>query len=125
MAQAHDVRFRRVYDDPEEDDGQRVLIDRLWPRGLSKAKADLDEWCKDISPSTELRHWFDHRPDRLAQFEERYRAELTDPEHTAALGRLRELAGRGTITLLTASKDLHLSHGNVLVELLHQHPGRG
>src|SRR5215216_2683119 len=85
MAKAAHVQVRRVYDPPEAKDGQRVLVDRLWPRGLSKERAHLDDWCKDIAPSNELRKWHGHDLDRYAEFARRYRAELADPERAAAL----------------------------------------
>jgi uncharacterized protein YeaO (DUF488 family) len=118
MADAAHVQVRRVYDPPEPDDGQRVLVDRLWPRGLSKERADLDEWCKEIAPSTELRKWYGHDPDRYAEFARRYRAELGDPEHEAAVAHLRELADHGRLTLLTATKRSDISEAAVLADLL-------
>ncbi|TXL62924.1 DUF488 domain-containing protein [Aeromicrobium terrae] len=113
-----DVRVRRVYDEPEPGDGTRVLVDRLWPRGLSKDAAALDHWLRDIAPSTELRHWFDHTAERRAEFEERYRAELEDDDHAPPLAELRALAETGPVTLLTATKDLNLSHAPILREVL-------
>jgi uncharacterized protein YeaO (DUF488 family) len=118
MAKAGHVQVRRVYDPPEPDDGQRVLVDRLWPRGLSKERARLDDWCKEIAPSTELRKWYGHDPDRYAEFARRYRAELGDPERAAALARLRTLAGHGRLTLLTATKRSEISEAAVLADLL-------
>lgn len=118
MAHAPDVQVRRVYDPPEADDGQRVLVDRLWPRGLSKGRAHLDEWCKQIAPSTELRKWYGHDPDRYDEFGGRYRCELDDPERAAALEHLRELAGHGRLTLLTAAKRSDISEATVLADLL-------
>jgi uncharacterized protein YeaO (DUF488 family) len=112
------VRVRRVYDTPEADDGQRVLVDRLWPRGLSKERAHLDEWCKQVAPSTELRQWYAHDPERYAEFARRYRAELDDPEHAEAFAHLRDLAAHGPLTLLTASKRSDISEATVLAELL-------
>ena len=88
------VRVRRAYDEPEPDDGTRVLVDRLWPRGLSKARAALDEWCKNVAPSGELRTWYNHDPDRFEEFSRRYQQELQDPERAEALAHLRELARR-------------------------------
>ena len=113
-----DVRVRRIYDPPEDDDGQRVLVDGLWPRGVSKATARLDEWCKAVAPSTELRTWFGHDPSRLAQFRERYLAELGDPERSAALDDLAVRARRGRLTLLTATKDLELSHAPLVADAI-------
>lgn len=112
------VRVRRAYDPPEADDGRRVLVDRLWPRGLSKERAQLDLWCKQVAPSTELRTWYSHDPEKYAEFAERYRAELEDPERAEALAGLRDLAGRGPLTLLTASKRSDISEATVLAALL-------
>jgi uncharacterized protein YeaO (DUF488 family) len=113
------VRVRRAYEGPEADDGTRVLVDRLWPRGLAKDEAHLDEWCKGVSPSPELRTWYGHEPDRFAEFRSRYEAELRDPERAEALGHLRELAARGTLTLITATKRADISAATVLADLLH------
>lgn len=112
------IRVRRVYETPTTDDGARVLVDRLWPRGLTKQKAHLDEWCKEIGPSTALRAWYAHDPDRFAEFSRRYRDELEDPERAAALDHLRSLADAGTVTLLTATKRAELSEAAVLAEVL-------
>ena len=111
-------RVRRVYDPPAGDDGVRVLVDRLWPRGLAKDAAHVDEWLKDVAPSTELRRWFGHDPDRFGEFARRYRAELATPPARDALARLRELTAQGTVTLLTATKDVTHSHAAVLTKLL-------
>lgn len=124
MAKEPQVRVRRVYDPPQPDDGQRVLVDRLWPRGLSKERAQLDEWCKEVAPSPELRKWYAHDPDRYEEFSRRYRAELDDPEREAALGRLRKLASTGPLTLLTAAKRDDISEATVLVGLLTKHASR-
>jgi uncharacterized protein YeaO (DUF488 family) len=118
MAKAARVQVRRVYDPPQPDDGQRVLVDRLWPRGLSKERARFDDWCKEIAPSTELRRWYGHDPDRYAEFARRYRAELGDPVRVAALANLRKLAGHGQLTLLTATKRSDISEAAVLADLL-------
>ena len=80
---AHKVRVRRVYDDPTRGDGNRVLVDRIWPRGMTKEKANLDEWCKAIAPSAELRKWYHHDPGRFTEFTRRYREELTRPSTSA------------------------------------------
>jgi uncharacterized protein YeaO (DUF488 family) len=112
------VQVRRAYDPPQPDDGLRVLVDRLWPRGLSKERAHLDDWCKEVAPSAELRKWYGHDPDRYAEFARRYRAELDDPEHAAAFAHLRELTGRGRLTLLTATKRSDISEAAVLADLL-------
>ncbi|MFJ9343915.1 DUF488 domain-containing protein [Streptomyces sp. NPDC101733] len=114
------IRLRRVYDPPEpgaEGDGVRVLVDRLWPRGLSKAVAAVDDWPRALAPSTELRTWF-HGGGSAREFRRRYEAELAEPAAVAELSRLRELAGAGPITLLTAVRDPATSHAAVLAELL-------
>ncbi|MEV7728267.1 DUF488 family protein [Streptomyces sp. NPDC087917] len=114
------IRLRRVYDPPEpgaEGDGVRVLVDRLWPRGLSKGVAAVDDWPRALAPSTELRKWF-HGGGSAGEFRRRYEAELAEPAAVAELSRLRELAGAGTITLLTAVRDPATSHAGVLAELL-------
>jgi uncharacterized protein YeaO (DUF488 family) len=116
----HKVQVRRAYDAPEASDGKRVLVDRLWPRGLSKERAELDEWCKQVSPSTELRKWYAHDPDKFEEFAHRYRAELDDDEHAEALDDLRAYAASGTLTLLTAAKRSDISEATVLAELLTQ-----
>ena len=93
-----EVRMRRVYDDPSPEDGTRVLVDRIWPRGLAKARAGIDEWAKQVAPSTDLRRWYGHDPGRFEEFRRRYQAELAEPERQAALRHLRELAGSGRLT---------------------------
>lgn len=116
----HQVKVRRAYDEPSPSDGARVLVDRLWPRGLSKDRARLDEWCKDVAPSPELRKWYAHDPDRFAEFASRYAGELNEPERAEALGHLRELAAQGTLTLLTATKRADISEAAVLAGLLNR-----
>ena len=116
---AAQVRVRRAYEEPEPSDGVRVLVDRIWPRGLSKARAALDDWCKDVAPSTELRQWYSHDPDRFAEFGRRYQAELADPERAAALAHLRDLAAAGRpLTLLTATRQPDISEAAVLAGVL-------
>jgi uncharacterized protein YeaO (DUF488 family) len=97
------VRIKRVYDAPDESDGRRILVDRLWPRGLTKAKANVDLWLKEIAPSTELRKWFDHDPDKWPEFQKRYAKELAASE--AALQVLEEELGKGPFTLVYGAKD--------------------
>ncbi|MFB6562431.1 DUF488 domain-containing protein [Streptomyces sp. NPDC056400] len=112
------IRLRRVYDPPEPAaDGVRVLVDRLWPRGLAKAVAGVDEWPKAVTPSTELRKWF-HDGGSAQEFRQRYEAELTEPGAVAELARLRSLAEAGPLTLLTAVKDPGSSHAAILAERL-------
>jgi uncharacterized protein YeaO (DUF488 family) len=112
------VQVRRVYDDPLPGDGARVLVDRIWPRGMTKERADLDEWCKQVAPSTALRTWYSHDPERFDEFARRYRQELTEPERAEALAHLRGLATDRTLTLLTATKDADISEAAVLASLL-------
>ncbi|WP_053749869.1 DUF488 domain-containing protein [Streptomyces sp. MMG1533] len=112
------VRVRRVYEPPEPDDGVRVLVDRLWPRGLSKDAARVDEWPKALTPSTELRRWYHAGEESYEEFSGRYEAELAAPEAVELLDRVRELAGKGTVTLLTAAKSPEQSHASVLARLL-------
>ncbi|MFE2142788.1 DUF488 domain-containing protein [Streptomyces sp. NPDC059456] len=112
------VRVRRVYDPPEPGtDGVRVLVDRLWPRGLAKAVAAVDEWPKAVTPSGELRKWF-HGGGPAEEFRARYEAELAEPGAAAELARLRGLAEAGPVTLLTAVRDPASSHAAILADLL-------
>ncbi|MFI1350087.1 DUF488 domain-containing protein [Streptomyces lydicus] len=120
MSTDDDIRVRRVYEQSEPADGARVLVDRLWPRGLSKADAQLTEWCKDVAPSSELRRWYGHQEERFETFVERYREELAGESAQQALERLRERAADGPLTLLTATKEVSLSHAEVLAELLRE-----
>ena len=124
MARTPHVQVRRVYDEPEPSDGQRVLVDRIWPRGLSKDRAHLDEWCKQVAPSTDLRTWYGHDPERYPEFARRYRTELDEPERATALAHLRELAATAPLTLLTATKRSDISQAAVLAEMLSR-PGGG
>ena len=120
MTRQQDVRVRRVYEEPSPDDGQRILVDRLWPRGLSKGTAQLDDWLKAVAPSTGLRRWYGHEPARFTEFRRRYHEELREPERAEALAHLTESARQGTVTLLTASRDVGHSQAAVLAERLRQ-----
>ncbi|MER6070740.1 DUF488 domain-containing protein [Streptomyces sp. NPDC001852] len=111
------VRVRRIYDPPEADDGLRVLVDRLWPRGLAKDVARVDEWPKALTPSNELRRWF-HGGGSYEEFRSRYEAELGAPEAAGLLEGLRTSVRTGRVTLLTASRTPEQSHARVLLELL-------
>ncbi|MEU2891920.1 DUF488 domain-containing protein [Streptomyces albidoflavus] len=112
-------RVRRVYEPAEPSDGTRVLVDRLWPRGVSKERAAVDVWLKEITPSTELRDWYYQNPEeRYDGFTERYRTELGDPAHRAAVGELLDLMDQGTVTLITAVKEIDRSQIPVLVDHL-------
>jgi len=112
------IRLGRIYDDPGDDDGIRVLVDRLWPRGVSKVRADLDEWCAATAPSDALRKWYGHAPERFEEFESRYLKELEDPVRAASVGRLRKMASHDRLTLLTATRDVESSQAAVLAGLL-------
>ncbi|MER7137903.1 DUF488 family protein [Streptomyces sp. NPDC053741] len=121
MGSGSGIRVRRVYDPPEGDDGTRVLVDRLWPRGISKEHAAVDMWAKDVTPSKELRTWYheDRTGGRYDDFVDRYRTELGDPAHTEAVEALLALLRRGgPVTLVTSVKDVPASHVPVLVEHL-------
>src|ERR1041384_5882423 len=107
------ARVGRIYAPASTTDGVRVLVDRLWPRGLTRAKAGLDEWCKQIAPSPELRRWYSHDPRRFSEFRRRDLRELDGPEQSAAMAHLNELASGRTLTLLTASKDVAISEATV------------
>lgn len=110
------IAVKRVYDRSDAGDGLRILIDRLWPRGLSKAKLKLDAWPKELAPSNELRKWYGHDPNRYAEFGRRYRGELA--AHKDDLAALRAMIKGRTATLLTATRELDLSHAGVLRDLL-------
>jgi uncharacterized protein YeaO (DUF488 family) len=111
-----DVRLKRAYDEPADDDGYRVLIDRLWPRGVARERARLDEWARELAPSTELRRWFGHEPERFAEFRRRYAAELE--AQSKKLEELRSRARRGTLTLVYAARDTEHNDAVVLADIL-------
>ena len=117
---AGNIKLKRAYDTPAPEDGMRILVDRLWPRGLSKQRAAIDQWMKDISPSTKLRKWFGHDPSRWDEFRRRYATEVH--QHPELLDQLRSLARKGQITLVySASDEVH----NDAVALRHVILGRG
>jgi uncharacterized protein YeaO (DUF488 family) len=120
MPHDHEFSLRRVYDDrhPGEGGGYRVLVDRLWPRGISKAEAALDEWLKDVAPSTDLRRWYGHDVARFKEFVRRYRAELRGLPAAVAVDHLLDLGGTEAITLLTATADVEHSGAKVLLDHL-------
>ena len=113
------LRMKRAYDPPAASDGYRVLVDRLWPRGLTKAAARIDLWLKEVAPSTTLRKWYNHDPARWTEFGERYAAELR--EHQAAVTQLATLARTGVVTLVYASKDTEHCHPHVLKTFVEHH----
>jgi uncharacterized protein YeaO (DUF488 family) len=112
------ISIKRVYDPASRADGRRILVDRLWPRGLTKAEAKLDAWMKDVAPSTELRRWFDHKPERWQEFRKRYREEL---RANPAFGTLRDMAEAEPVTLLYAARDQTQNEAVVLAEQLGRH----
>ena len=116
------IQIKRIYDQPDVSDGYRVLIDRLWPRGVSRSAACLDDWLKDIAPSNELRTWFNHDPDRWGGFIERYREELFAEDNVSELKRLREIASTRTLTLLFAARSDDLNNAVALQDVLTNHP---
>jgi uncharacterized protein YeaO (DUF488 family) len=113
---ATDVRAKRAYDEPDGGDGYRVLIDHVWPRGISKERAKLDEWARDLAPSDELRKWFDHVPERFPKFRSRYRQELA--AHREQVEELRRRAQQGPLTIVYAARDTEHNNAVVLAELI-------
>ena len=110
------IQIKRVYEDKSKDDGHRILIDRLWPRGVSKEDAHFDEWMKELTPSTELRKWFDHKPERFEEFSKRYKKELAEKKEL--LDKLKELAKKRKVTLLFAAKDTEINNAVVIKDIL-------
>lgn len=110
------LRTKRIYEDPEKSDGRRILVDRLWPRGVSKEKAKIEYWAKEISPSNELRHWYQHDPDKWSEFRRRYFKELS--QNPDGVTELRSKLGKGTITFVFSSKETELNNASALAEYL-------
>lgn len=110
------IQIKRIYDDPSESDGYRILVDRIWPRGVSKEEAKLDEWNKDLAPSTELRKWFDHDPDKFEDFSKEYKKELEYNKDELKV--LHDIAKSKTVTLLYGAKDVKYNQAVVLKEVL-------
>jgi uncharacterized protein YeaO (DUF488 family) len=110
------VKIKRVYETPSKADGERILVDRLWPRGLTKEKADIDIWLKDIAPSTALRKWFSHDPKKWIEFRKKYLQELKDNEEQVSM--LKERLKKGAVTLVYGAKDEENNEARVLEELL-------
>ena len=109
------VMLKRAYEPPSKDDGERILVDRLWPRGVAKVKAPIGLWLKDVAPSTELRQWFGHDPEKWPEFKKRYRTEL---KNNPAWSELKSLARQGDLTLVYAAKDQLHNEAVVLKQLL-------
>ena len=115
MVAKHRIRVERIYEDVDPDDGQRVLVDRIWPRGIRKDDPRVGIWLKDVAPSNELRTWYHHQPERFDEFTSRYEAELSG---SPALEELRKLTKRGVVTLVTSTREVEISHAAVLAKLL-------
>jgi len=112
------VKVKRAYESKEAGDGVRILVDRLWPRGLRSTEAGIDEWMKDVAPSDDLRKWFAHDPEKWTEFKRRYTQELAAPEKAALLKRIAKLAATGKVTLVYAAKDTEHNNARVLEELI-------
>lgn len=116
------IVIKRIYEEPTNSDGQRVLVDRLWPRGVRKSEAALDDWMKEVAPSAELRTWFAHDPKRFDEFAQRYEAELADDELADEVEKLLELVhDHDRVTLVYAAKDEHHNHAVILQEYLRRY----
>ncbi|MEW6388624.1 MAG: DUF488 family protein [Thermodesulfobacteriota bacterium] len=115
------LKIKRIYEKPEETDGERYLVDRLWPRGISQEAAQLAGWLKDLAPSSDLRQWFAHDPERWPEFHARYTAELQAPEKAALMQKLAEQARQGIVTLVYAARDEARNNAVVLKNLLEQY----
>ena len=113
---ASNVRLQRAYDEPGPDDGRRVLVDRVWPRGRTKEHLRLDAWERDLGPSTELRQWFGHDPDRWQEFQARYHLELAQPEQAQMLDELAAAARRGPVTLVYGARDREHNQAQVIAD---------
>jgi uncharacterized protein YeaO (DUF488 family) len=113
---SRNVRLQRAYDDPHPEDGHRVLVDRVWPRGRTKAELRLAAWERDLGPSTGLRKWFGHDPERWDEFQARYRAELTDPVRSRALDALAAVARTGRVTLVYGARDREHNQAQVIAD---------
>jgi uncharacterized protein YeaO (DUF488 family) len=112
------IKVKRVYEPPHASDGTRILVDRLWPRGLTREATAIDRWLKEIAPSNELRKWFHAHSNRWQEFVERYRKELSDPASDALLGELAAIASAGTLTLLYAKRGEAQTHAHIIAEML-------
>lgn len=112
------LKIKRAYQNKESDDGARILVDRLWPRGLPTSKADINEWAKEVAPSDELRRWFGHKMERWPEFRQRYIQELSLPEKTMLIERIARMAVSGNVTLVYAARDSEHNNARVLEELI-------
>jgi len=112
------IRMKRIYDKPEKSDGARILVDRLWPRGVSKKIAQVDAWLNDVAPSPDLRIWFSHDREKFSRFKKLYVRELKDKKDI--LGQIRQMAVKGNVTLLYAAKDPKYNHAVILCDYLNK-----
>lgn len=120
----HRIRIKRIYESPEDDDGKRLLVDRLWPRGVSKERAALDGWPKEVAPSPDLRKWFNHEPERFPEFSAGYQAELDAGQASYEFAtQCRTWLEQGNVTLLYAAKDPVINHASVLRDWLERKIG--
>lgn len=113
---SNNIQIKRIYEKPDTTDGYRILIDRIWPRGIKKEDALLDEWIKEIAPSTELRKWFDHKEERFAEFTKRYKKELQS--HTSELSRIKQISKTKKVSLLYGAKEPNFNQAIVLLNIL-------
>lgn len=122
MSQHHEstIKLKRAYEETTADDGTRVLVDRIWPRGLSKERIHIDLWLKDVAPSNELRKWFAHDPSKFSEFRQRYQQELSSGSGQEALRKLREMTRQQRVTLVFSAHDTEHNNAVVLRELLQE-----
>jgi uncharacterized protein YeaO (DUF488 family) len=120
MEAGHGVKIKRAYDKPDADDGVRILVDGLWPRGLSKAELKIEKWEKEIAPSKELRNWYGHEPEKWPEFRKRFRTELAKSPRKEALERLTEIAEKGDLTLVFGTRDAEHSNAAVIAEMIEE-----
>jgi uncharacterized protein YeaO (DUF488 family) len=114
------LRVKRVYEEPEEVDGERILVDRIWPRGLSKERARLSDWRKELAPSNDLRKWFGHDPERWEEFKERYRAELEEAGNVEEVRKISDMAEKGNVTLVFGAKGTEYSNARALESFIRE-----
>lgn len=119
------IRIKRAYEPPDPADGRRVLVDRVWPRGMSREALAVERWARDLAPSNELRRWFGHDPARWEEFRRRYRTELADPGREAELDELAAIARAGTLTLVYSARDEEHNQARVLAEVIAERVHRG
>lgn len=116
MTKTYPIKTKRIYEDPSGDDGVRILVDRLWPRGISKERAQIDSWDKEVAPSTELREWFAHKPERFDEFGDKYLQELKNKK--PQLKQIKQLAKKQPVTLVYSAKDTQMNQATVLKNTL-------